>query len=586
MAVDSLGGDAQPADVQLLQGQADLVGVAAFGPLAIPLAGERRGKGGVEAADFVPRAGFQQYGRFAADGLVLERLDDRARLDRFAREDVGRAQEHAHARPALGQSAGRGRDHGGRQVVVDAAGEEHVEVVAAAGLVEVLLEDFAYGVPQHEAGARAAVAAALPPLEHEPPRPVVEEQPQQLGRRNVQVRGDALLLQFAGLVGAAAGDQRERRTIRADQLQLLAAEFGRHEAQHAHAPGPVAQQFGRPLQEPLDFLAAHQGQGEERQAAVAGNGLGEFGRIAHAGHRPLRDRIARAVPPGQQRTGGQRLAPPGRLHVLPGTLADGLNDPAHGGYIVRPAARRQQRPAPAATGRRPGRRRGGQCLPPTRGASLRPESRPPPVRLPTGGVPRWQRDSGPCRNGRPARTVRRDRRFDFRRRLPAAVGRTRPADFRAKQHLPVEHHAGRAGDDASGRRVQADAALHPDRQLHAPGAALQENERCFRPDAAARLVPLQHDGVGAQPLAQQGLGKAGGLEEQLRAEAADLLNRLLHTRPVAAGQEDDCRGVGQVANLPGFDGRLQPATSPRPARTAAPAAPILIPKSAEVNRRN
>ena len=52
-------------------------------------------------------------------------------------------------------------------------------------------------------------------------------------------------LELARLVGAPAGDQRERRPVRAHDLELLGAQLGGHEAEHADAPGALAEQLAR-----------------------------------------------------------------------------------------------------------------------------------------------------------------------------------------------------------------------------------------------------------------------------------------------------------------------------------------------------
>ena len=55
-------------------------------------------------------------------------------VDRLLREQIGGAHEDADSHAALGESGGQCRDHCGRTGVVNAAGEDDVEVFATAGL--------------------------------------------------------------------------------------------------------------------------------------------------------------------------------------------------------------------------------------------------------------------------------------------------------------------------------------------------------------------------------------------------------------------------------------------------------------------
>ena len=194
---------------------------------------------------------------------------------------------------ALAARCRRG-DHRGRAGVVDAAGEQHLAVGGAVG--QLLEQDPQHRVPEHEARPRPDVAAALAPLEHEAARAVGEVQLQQPRRGDVQVGRDALGFELARLVGAAAGDQRERRPMLAHDLELLGAQLGRHEAEEPDAPGALAEErrasarAGRSAS-----AAAHQRQRQERQAAAVGDRRGELGAVADARHRPLDDRVAGAV---------------------------------------------------------------------------------------------------------------------------------------------------------------------------------------------------------------------------------------------------------------------------------------------------
>ena len=120
--------------------------------------------------------------------------------------------------------------------------------------------------------------AALLPLEDEPPRTVLEEHPQQARRRDVQVRRDALGFEFACLVGPAAGDDRERRLVRADRFELLRADLVRHEPEDADAPRVASRASpSSPARSCSGLGLAEQRQGQERQAAAVGDRVRERG---------------------------------------------------------------------------------------------------------------------------------------------------------------------------------------------------------------------------------------------------------------------------------------------------------------------
>ncbi len=61
-------------------------------------------------------------------------------------------------------------------------------------------------IPQNKTTAWAHVPAAFPPLEYETASPVFEEKAKQARRGDVQIGGDAILLQGPRLVRAPSGD--------------------------------------------------------------------------------------------------------------------------------------------------------------------------------------------------------------------------------------------------------------------------------------------------------------------------------------------------------------------------------------------
>ena len=89
----------------------------------------------------------------------------------------------------------------------------------------------------------------------------------------MQVGCDALALELGGLVGAAAGDQCERRLHLADHGELLGSQLRRNEAQDADSPGTSAEQLRSVAQEafalPARAATPGQGRGARRLAATA-----------------------------------------------------------------------------------------------------------------------------------------------------------------------------------------------------------------------------------------------------------------------------------------------------------------------------
>ena len=78
--------------------------------------------------DLVAGPGLQEHGLRAPQGLGLEPGDDRPGRDRLGREQVGGADQHADLGAARGQRLAEGRDHRAAQPVVDAAGEQDMDL--------------------------------------------------------------------------------------------------------------------------------------------------------------------------------------------------------------------------------------------------------------------------------------------------------------------------------------------------------------------------------------------------------------------------------------------------------------------------
>ncbi len=189
-AVDTLRGDARPAEIEHFQLRADLLGGMTLRDQLLLLLPEADREGGIRAAGGVPWSGFEQHGAGAPGRLILERRSDRAGGHRLLGEQVGRPEQRAHLDATIGQRRRHRRDHGGGVGVVHPSGEQHV-AVRQIGRRYRLQEDVDHHVPEHEARSRADVSPALPTLEHEPAGTVGCEQLKQARRRDVQVGRNA-----------------------------------------------------------------------------------------------------------------------------------------------------------------------------------------------------------------------------------------------------------------------------------------------------------------------------------------------------------------------------------------------------------
>ncbi len=177
--INPLGGDAQPAHVERLQRLADLVGITALAVEALLFLLERRGVRSSDAADGVAGAGLQQDGLLAAQRFPLVARHDGAAGDGFLGEQVRGADENADGDAALGEAGRQRGHHRRRQRIVDTTREQDVQFVRLDGIGsgggELLPEQFAHRLPQHEARTRPDVPAALAALEDETPRPVAQK---------------------------------------------------------------------------------------------------------------------------------------------------------------------------------------------------------------------------------------------------------------------------------------------------------------------------------------------------------------------------------------------------------------------------
>ena len=406
---------------------------------------------------------------------------------------------------------------------MDAAREQHLAVGGAVG--KLLEQDPQHRVPQHEARARADVAAALAPLEHEAARAVGEVQLQQPRRGHVQVGLDAVGFELACLIGAPTGDQRERRPMLAHDLELLGAQLGRHEAEQPDAPGALSEERRRLLEQGAGFAGAHQREREERQAAAVGDRRGELGAVADARHRTLDERVAGAVRLRDAGAFRERVALGERVAGARERRAQAHDDAGDGLEAL--CQRAGERGVLAE--------RQHSCVVAGAGDVRADASAPLDARV--GARQQLMLDVAQLLEAvHPRAAVRAERRAQLgaERHGLAAVGpgerrlqALRQRRLACQQQLRVEHSARGAGDIRRRDRVLADAAVYVDGDRERREQSLREHERALLADPAARLVPLGDHGVRARVLRRDGLSERGRDYIRLQARAVHELDQRL-----------------------------------------------------------
>ena len=328
--------------------------------------------------------------------------------------------------------------------------------------------------------------------------PSRQEQLQQPGRGHVQVGRDALVLERAGLVRPAAGDQRERRAVRADRPRAArrAARAGRSRGCRRPRAGRRAS-ARRLVEQRVDLRrrasAPAPGTAGRRPAATA---AAKLGAVADARHRPLDDRVARAVrlrPAARPRRAGSRARARRRTCATRGVAvrrrcrrrcakrrARSAANAASWPISQRAARRRsraRRRARPAAPPRRASSRRSAAARE-LRGARRRRVARRRAAASPTRR-PGPRSRCRPCaRSGRARRSGSGDSRASSS--CPSSTTPAAPATQAAAtlwRPMPPCAQTGRS------QRVEQ---------------ALQQDERALLADPAAGLVALGDDPVGAR----------------------------------------------------------------------------------------
>ena len=186
---------------------------------------------------------------------------------------------------------------------MDAAGEHDVVIAAASRRSEARPAGSDRPCfPEHEAGARPDVAAALATFEDEAGRAVLEELRQQSRARGRADTWRCRRPPVPGLSGTSAGDDRERRLDPRGRPPSA-----RRAAPAERSRGCRRPRAGRRAAAGVSFSRsstsppAQQARARNGKRAVLGHRGGEFGPVADAGHRALDDRVAGAVRLGQGR---------------------------------------------------------------------------------------------------------------------------------------------------------------------------------------------------------------------------------------------------------------------------------------------
>ena len=333
-AVDALAGDAQPAEVQPLQGDANFQRASSprvWQSLLLGLERLRRrasGCSGSRARGRSPAA----PSRRSASASCWNRSVIAPAVDRLLGEQVRGAHQHADLHAPLGQRRAQRGDHRRRQRVVDAAGEDDVQLLGRLRSPTCSSEHRRSSSPT---ATKLVRGPTWPP--HSRPSKMKRRAPSFRNRRSspgdgtCRYVGMPCVLEFPGLIRPAAGDDGERRPVVADRLELLAANLGRHEAENADAPRLRRRAWPWSPSSSASVSALRSSASARNGSAAAGRDrLGERGRVAHARHRPLQDRVARAVRLRERRAFGQMLEALGGGELACRPIANGLHDPGHG----------------------------------------------------------------------------------------------------------------------------------------------------------------------------------------------------------------------------------------------------------------
>ena len=496
-------GDAQPAHDQVVEHAPALVAGHLLRAQFVALAEELLRKRRVAAAAGMAGARFEVHRALAGDDLLLEARHDGARGDDLLGEQIGAAHQDADLHAARGQRCHQHLHQRRRHGVVDAAGEQQLQLARGHLLrVELLDELVDHGRPQHEARQRPDVAAAFAAFEDEAPRTFLHEQRDQVGRGHVQERRHARGFELHGLVGPAAGDDGVAGLVLGGQCQLLVQQRLRREAQQADAPGLAAEQRGGLGQQRVERLALQQREGHHRQRTARGHRIGELGHVGHARHRALHDREAQPQRLRQRRPFGHRRL---RRH---------LRDVRGDGFVDGRQHRRQVAVA-LAPGRREAdvvahRQQSGLGLVPADLAGHQRGQRfeAQPVAIDHEGLRHGMAGAVQHTEVLAMLAIAHGHGLVARQAGQQRLCRFGQMRLVQQQHLGVEHATGHAHGMAGGRDGGREAAAQVERQMGAAQPLLQQDEAGVLADEAAGFVALQQQRVDL--IVQRGLRPARG----------------------------------------------------------------------------
>ena len=402
-------------------------------------------------------------------------------------------------------------------------------------------------LPQGEAGSRADVAAALPSLEDEAARSLLQEDLQQARRGNVEVGGNAPFLELARLAGTAARDEGEAWRIAVHDFELLLAELGRHEAENADAPGPVPHLCRRVLEELIDLGPAHQSEGEERQAAAVRHRLAERSHVADPRHRPLQDRVTDADGAGERAVRGEGALCSHQAQVVRHPAPERLEDAA-GADVTAGEAGREGHPLPERNRSRALER-----------STARLDGEPgvmevPGPRCPVVECPLQRRELRPAtgkEKALPVAAALHDVRLAAIEAGQAFPLSRRPRGFARQPQLLAENHAGGACQAGGRRAVGTPRAGHPERHRQPLAELLQEDERRHRADLSPRLLGSQDDAVTARGRGGPRGFRTGDLDQDASRRPAGARDQSLEQGGAAHGvvRQPCQQQVGQLRRV-------------------------------------
>ena len=451
------------------------------------VAGERR----VGATAGMARPRFEVDRSLAVDHFLLELGHDRAAGDDLLGEEVGAAHENADLGATRNQRRHQDLQHCRGRGVVDAAGEQQLDLAAWDRVLRQLHRQAVdHRAPEHEAAERADVAAALPAFKDEAARAFLQEQRNQIRRGHMQEGRHAGRLQPHRLVGPAARDDRVVRPERRGAGELLVEQRLRREAEQADAPRTVAEQLLCVGEQLVERCTLEQCERDHRQGAAIGNRGREIGAIGDPGHRSLHDWQAQPQRAREGRILEDRSCFDGSAQVTVNRLVDCLQ---HGRQVLELLA-----PRGGEAGILPNRQQAVGRIAPAHG--LRTDQWPQPVEPQTVATA----DQGACSGM--AGTHEDPEVFAAlavtdRDGFTAGEVADQGAQCRWQLHLvhekqlAVEHAPGNADGAASSRDVRGQAPAEIQRQTGPAEPLLEQDEATVFTDVAASLVSLQQQAI-------------------------------------------------------------------------------------------